>query len=130
MSESVEAVPEITVRRPAALAPRLFFRVYSGANPIGFAHLSTRRAANNGGVAQAASAPGVSYCLKVIEVSQNYRNSGVGSRLLDEVIGFCREQRVISLYGQARGDSEQLRRWYQEKGFTLDSVDNIHLSFA
>jgi len=132
MSDSVKATPEITVKRPAALSSRLFFRVYSGANPIAFAHLSSRRAANDNGMARAAQAgtPGVSYCLKIIEVSQNYRNRGVGSRLLDEVIGFCREQRVTSLYGEARGDTEQLRRWYVEKGFTLDGVDNIHLALA
>lgn len=134
MSRSADAVPAITVRRPTALSSRLFFRVYSGPNPIGLAHLSSRRTASGDSrisrQQQVDRAPGVSYCLKIIEVSQNYRNRGVGSRLLDEVIGFCREQQVASLYGQARGESEQLRRWYRDKGFSFDSVDNIHLSLA
>jgi len=35
----------------------------------------------------------------------------------------------VSIFGEAKGDSEELRRWYQSKGFDLDSVDNIQLSF-
>lgn len=128
------SVPDLKVTKPNGLASSLFFHVYSGTNAIGFAQLSSRaankhlrsparRSAND------ESAPGVSYCLKIIEVSQNYRNKGVGSALLDEVIGFCKDERVGSLYGEAKGDSPALRRWYQEKGFELDSVDNIQLSF-
>ena len=56
------------------------------------------------------SAPGVSYCLKIIEVSQNYRNEGIGSALLDEVITFCKDEQVVSIFGEAKGDSEGLRR--------------------
>jgi len=127
-------IPDLRVTKPNGLASSLFFHVYSGTNAIGFAQLSSRaennhcrsvsrRAANDD------SAPGVSYCLKIIEVSQNYRNQGIGSALLDEVIGFCKDERVVSLFGEAKGDSEELRRWYQGKGFDLDSVDNIQLSF-
>lgn len=127
-------IPDLRVTKPSGLASSLFFHVYSGTNAIGFAQLSSRaennhrrslsrRAANDD------AAPGVSYCLKIIEVSQNYRNRGVGSALLDEVIGFCKDERVVSIYGEAKGDSQELRRWYQGKGFDLDSVDNIQLSF-
>lgn len=35
----------------------------------------------------------------------------------------------MSIYGEAKGDSNELRRWYQGKGFDLDSVDKIQLSF-
>jgi hypothetical protein len=54
---------------------------------------------------------------------------GIGSALLDEVIGFCKDGQVVSIYGEAKGDSEELRRWYQGKGFDLDGVDKIQLSF-
>ncbi len=127
-------IPNLRVTKPNGLASSLFFHVYSGSNAIGYAQLSTRaenhhrrslsrRAAND------ELAPGVSYCLKIIEVSQNYRNMGIGSALLNEVIDFCKDERVVSIYGEAKGDSEELRRWYQGKGFELDSVDNIQLSF-
>jgi GNAT superfamily N-acetyltransferase len=71
--------------------------------------------------------PGINYCLKLIEVNPDYRNQGVGSALLKEVIDFCRDERVDSLYGQARGDIHILRKWYQVEGFDLDAVDNIQL---
>ena len=51
-----------------------------------------------------------SYCLKIIEVSQNYRNKGLGSALLDEVIRFCKDEQVVSIFGEAKRDSEELRR--------------------
>ncbi len=127
-------IPDLRVTKPSGLASSLFFHVYSGTNAIGFAQLSSRARNNHQrSVSRRAAndekAPGVSYCLKIIEISQNYRNKGVGSALLDEVIGFCKDESVVSLYGEAKGDSVELRRWYQGKGFDLDSVDNIQLSF-
>lgn len=127
-------IPDVMVIKPKGLSSSLFFQVYSGTNVVAFAQLSSRapnnyrrslsrRAANDDAV------PGISYCLKIIEVSQNYRNCGIGSALLDEVINFCKDERVIAIYGEAKGDSENLRRWYQGKGFELDGVDNIQLSF-
>ncbi|MEX0962788.1 MAG: GNAT family N-acetyltransferase [Pseudohongiellaceae bacterium] len=126
-------MPDLKVTKPNGLASSLFFHVYSGTNAIGFAQLSTRaennyRRSHSRPTTQDDLAPGVSYCLKLIEVSQNYRNRGIGSALLDEVIGFCKDERVASIYGEAKGDSAALRRWYQGKGFQLDSIDNIQLS--
>jgi len=60
-------------------------------------------------------------------VSQHYRNQGIGSALLDEVIKFCKEERVSSIHGEAKVEMEFLRKWYQGKGFDLDSADNIEL---
>ncbi len=127
-------IPDVTMTKPKGLASSLFFHVYSGTNAIAFAQLSSRSENNHRRslsrrTANDDTAPGVSYCLKIIEVSQNYRNQGIGSALLDEVIGFCKDERVGSIYGEAKGDSEDLRRWYQGKGFEMDSVDNIQLSF-
>ena len=124
-------LPDVRLVKPSGLSNRLFFRVYSGANPIAFAQLS-KRSSRRGRATLSESknrVPGVSYCLSNIEVSQNYRNKGVGSALLDEVISFCQEERVQALYGEARGDIEALRRWYREKGFDLDGVDEIHMLF-
>ena len=56
--------------------------------------------------------PSVSNCLKIIEVSQYYRKLDIGSVLLDEVIAFCKGEQVMSIYGEAKGDSKELRRWY------------------
>lgn len=125
-------LPDITVTKPKGLAPRMFFHVYSGPNAIAFAQLSTvgskrnrQRLSRN---SQAEQVPAISYCLKNIEVRQNYRNLGVGSALLKEIINFCHDERISAIYGEAKGEIESLRRWYRDKGFEMDSVDNIHLS--
>ena len=122
-------MPDVKVTKPNGLASSLFFHVYSGGNAIGFAQLSSRAANNYRRSLTQDDAPGISYCLKIIEVSQNYRNKGIGSAFLDQVIDFCKDERVASIYGEAKGDSAELRRWYEGKGFELDSVDNIQLSF-
>lgn len=129
------SMPDLKVTKPNGLSSRLFFQVYSGPNAIAFAQLSAhvpnrhRRAANQERTEES-PIPGVSYCLKNIEVSQHYRNKGIGSALLKEVIEFCRDERVSSLYGEAKGDVKILRKWYQEEGFELDAIDNIQLELA
>lgn len=129
---------EVQLTKPKGLAPTLFFSAYHGPNVVAFAQLSSKTANKfqNGissegvDVALKQKAPGVSYCLKQIEVQQNYRNQGIGSALLDEVIRFCKDERVNTLYGEAKGELEILRRWYSDKGFEVDKVDNIQLSIA
>jgi GNAT superfamily N-acetyltransferase len=120
--------PDLRVTKPQGLASRLFFQVYSGANAIAFAQLSSRapkrlRSTNS----MIDDTPSVSYCLRNIEVSHHYRNQGVGSALLQEVINFCKQERVSALYGEAKGDLDGLRKWYQGEGFELDEVNNIQL---
>lgn len=128
-------VPNIKLTKPDGLAPRLFFQAYSGANPVAYAQLSSKPENQSRRLARRhvdddSVAPGVSYCLKVIEVSQNYRNQGIGSALLEEVIRFCKEERVSSIYGEAKGELEILRKWYEGKGFEMDQSANIELSIV
>lgn len=135
MNAFKKTMPDLKVTKPNGLSSRLFFQVYSGPNAIAFAQLSAyapnrhRRAANQAHT-EGYAVPGVSYCLKNIEVSQHYRNKGIGSALLKEVIEFCRDERVSSLYGEAKGDVKTLRKWYQEEGFDLDAIDNIQLELV
>ena len=126
--------PDLKVTKPHGLSSRLFFQVYSGANAIAFAQLSSRtpkrlRVDQQSRILESA-APGVSYCLRNIEVSHHYRNQGVGSALLQEVIDFCKQERVSSLYGEAKGDLDSLRKWYKGEGFELDEVNNIQLHLS
>ncbi len=131
MSQLDCEVPDIKLVKPNGLSDRLFFQAYCGPNAIAFAHLSSRCSERRKYVAATAefAAPAVSYHLRKIEVSQHYRNKGVGSALLREVIKFCKEERVGELFGEAVGNRGQLRHWYREQGFDLDDVDNIHMSF-
>lgn len=134
MSQLQCQLPDITVTKPRGLSRRMFFHAYSGPNAIGFAQLSSRSSNNHRRSFPAvpdsgyAHAPAISFCLKKIEVRQNYRNLGVGSALLEEIINFCQEERISAIYGEAKGDMDTLRRWYRGKGFQLDAVDNIRLS--
>lgn len=128
-------LPNVTVTKPSGLSRNLFFKAYSGPNAIAFAQLSSRaggrrRHSVTRQTVNDDKAPGVSYCLKLIEVSQNYRNKGVGSALLNEIIDFCRDEGVSSIYGEAKGELAALRRWYLEQGFEIDSIDNIQLSLT
>lgn len=135
MSELNCKLPDLKVTKPNGLSSRLFFQVFSGPNAIAFAQLSShshnrRSSAANDSQREDSSVPGVNYCLKNIEVSPHYRNQGIGSALLKEVIDFCRDERVNSLYGEAKGDIHTLRKWYKEEGFNLDAVDNIQLQLV
>ena len=129
-------LPDIRLRQPVALGPRLFFQAFNGPNAIAYAHLSARNSVLARRQTQTfvdpAEAPslGVSYCLRNIEVSHAYRNRGVGTALLDEVVKFCRESQVSSIYGEAKGDMEILRRWYKSSGFNLGHRDHIRLNMV
>jgi GNAT superfamily N-acetyltransferase len=128
-------LPNIKLTKPDGLAPRLFFQAYSGANSVAHAQLSSRpenqsRQRRSRSANDESKAPGVSYCLKVIEVSQNYRNQGIGDALLEAVIQFCKEEQVSSIYGEAKGELEILRKWYEGKGFAMDQSANIELSIV
>ncbi len=127
--------PEIRLTKPSCLAPRLFFKAYCGHQPVAMAQLSSRGAnrsinSEKSVIVESDSlkTPGVSYCLKLIEVSQNYRNQGIGSALLNEVIEFCKDERVDTLVGEAKGETEILRRWYEANGFDMDEANNIQLT--
>ncbi|MEX2130129.1 MAG: GNAT family N-acetyltransferase [Pseudohongiellaceae bacterium] len=129
-------LPEIRLRQPVALGPRLFFQVFNGTHAIAYAHLSARNAvlarqqSQSSEDSSAVRSLGISYCLKNIEVSHAYRNRGIGTALLDEVVKFCRESQVSSIYGEAKGDMETLRRWYKGSGFKLNQRDHIRLNMA
>jgi len=136
MSNQIQCdMPDVTVTKPRGLSRSMFFKAYSGPNAIAIAQLSSRagsqlRRSARRNTSDDDKAPSVSYCLKIIEVSQNYRNKGVGSALLNEIIDFCRDERVSSIYGEAKGEIDMLRSWYQDQGFELDNGDNIQLSLT
>ena len=129
-------LPDIRLRQPVALGPRLFFQVFNGPHAIAYAHLSARHSIlarpQTRAIEDSAEVPppGISYCLKNIEVSHAYRNRGIGTALLDEVVKFCRESQVTSIYGEAKGDMEILRRWYKSSGFKLGQRDHIRLNMV
>jgi len=68
-----------------------------------------------------------SYELKMIEVAQNYRQRGVGTSLLNEVIRCCQNSNICRITGEIKGDLRVLKSWYRSKGFTVNDNNRIEL---
>ena len=58
--------------------------------------------------------------------SVNYRERGIGTRLLDKVLDICQAQGVSWLEGKMHGDVDQLTRWYGRHGFRIGPGNEIH----
>ena len=131
MKELKCSMPGLHVQLPKGLSSQLVFRVYQGISPIAYAQLSRgteRSRARHPATSQFENQlPSVSYCLRNIEVLQNYRHYGIGSALLDEVIDYCRSHDVASIYGEAKGDVIALKKWYHGRGFSVTADDDIQL---
>lgn len=70
------------------------------------------------------------YCLKLIQVSQNYRNRGIGTVLLREIIHYCRNHNISRLTGEIHGEFVPLQRWYRANGFSIDAGNRLELLIA
>lgn len=70
------------------------------------------------------------YHLKMIQVAQNYRNRGIGSILLKEIIHYCKHHNIDRIVGDIQGDVEALQRFYQENGFTVHPNHSIEIKLG
>jgi GNAT superfamily N-acetyltransferase len=115
-SEHFEFIP------PSDHSQRLHFQVFCNGMPIGHARLekverttySHNRVLN---LFDARHCP--TYALKMIQVSQNYRNRGIGTVLLKEILHYSKHHNIHRLTGEIKGDMEALRRWYRKNGFVI-----------
>jgi len=126
--DQTRTLQRISIVPPTASGEKLLFRVFDNASPIGYARLS--KAPEHTGKQADSGLPGQedeALELKMIEVSQNYRNAGVGTSLLQEVIAYCRTHQVKRLYGNINGDMRTLGRFYRENGFVVDPLGHIEL---
>lgn len=115
-NEHFEFVP------PAEHGARLQFQVFCNGVPIGHARLEKlERGPHHLNRVQNLfdARPGVTYALKMIQVSQNYRNRGIGTVLLKEILHYCRSHNVQRVTGEMKGEVERLRAWYGRNGFTI-----------
>jgi GNAT superfamily N-acetyltransferase len=123
--ETIEILP------PVEHDSKLLFQVFCNGTPIAFARLQKLQSDENSGnrvvqLFEAQRCP--TYRLKLIQVSQNYRNQGIGSILLHEIVHYCRNHNIKRLIGEMLGgDLPALQRWYLAKGFTVDDSNNIEL---
>lgn len=61
------------------------------------------------------------------KVGTNFRRRGLGSKLLVNVIEFCRNNGVQEIEGTAIGDINFLIPWYRKHGFSIDAKNKIVL---
>ncbi len=118
---------------PAEHGPRLQFLVYCNGMPIGHARLekverstySDNRILN---LFDARHCP--SYALKMIQIAQNYRNRGVGTVLLKEILHYCKNHNVQRVTGEIKGEMGLLRSWYRKNGFAIVNDTWIEFQLA
>lgn len=120
----------INILPPATGGEKLLFRVFDNASPIGYARLRkvTSRKRRPVNVVDMFDPEGFdAYELKMIEIAQNYRQQGVGTDLLQEIIRYCRTSNIKRLTGEIKGDARNLRHWYRNNGFVVNKDDKIEL---
>lgn len=110
---------------PISLGTRLIFQVLSDGLPIGYARVEKDPTA---GVNQL-FAPAIhkDYVLKTIQVHQQFRRRGIGSRLLQEVASYCRDHQIERLSCSLEGNALLLRRWYLRNGFSCRDDNTLEL---
>ena len=109
---------------------KLLFQGFCNALPIAFARLKRLHAGADQDckvVPLHAAADRSTWVLQNIQVSQNYRNRGIGSALLAEVRHHCSHYGITRLVGDMTGDLPALRRWYLRNGFTVSSDNRLEL---
>jgi GNAT superfamily N-acetyltransferase len=126
-TEHVEIIP------PDEHDARLHFQVFCNGMPIGHARLekverstySQNRVLN---LFDARHCP--TFSLKMIQVSQNYRNRGIGTVLLKEILHYCKHHNVHRVTGEIKGEMEPLRQWYRKNGFAIVNDTWLEIQLA
>ncbi len=120
----------INILPPSFVGEKLVFRVYDHASPIGYARLRRNVSPEKSG-GNTRDIPDHdtlnSYELKMIEIAQNYRQQGVGTSLLKEIIKYCKASNISKLTGEIKGDDRTLRHWYSNNGFMVSNDNRIEL---
>ncbi len=120
----------INILPPSFVGEKLIFRVYDHASPIGYARLRKTASTGKPG-SKALDLPehdvSNAYELKMIEIAQNYRQQGVGTSLLKEIIKYCKNSNIKKLTGEIKGDDRTLRHWYSNNGFKVSNDNRIEL---
>ena len=91
---------------PSFIGEKLIFRVYDHASPIGYARLRKTAFPNKAAGKSADMLDHDSlnaFELKMIEIAQNYRQQGLGTSLLKEIIKYCKDSNIKKLTGEIKG---------------------------
>jgi GNAT superfamily N-acetyltransferase len=115
---------------PLVTDDKILFQVFCNGLPIAFARL--RRQQADAGyehpVLQLFSAVRFpTWSLHSIQVSQNYRNRGIGTALLQKIQHYCRDHNIQRLVGDMKGELPALERWYLRNGFQVSAEHRLEL---
>jgi GNAT superfamily N-acetyltransferase len=113
---------------PAEIDNTLTFQVICNGQPIALALLETAatpRLADTKIVELLTLLNRSTYVLKSIQVDTAYRNRGIGSMLLQEVLHWCRHNKVQRLIGELDGNIPLLRRWYHNNHIRVTASDQL-----
>jgi GNAT superfamily N-acetyltransferase len=113
---------------PSQIDNDLHFQVICNGQPIALALLETAaipRLADEKIVELLTLLNRSTYALKSIQVDAPYRNRGIGSMLLQEVLHWCRHNQVQRLIGELDGNIPLLRRWYHNNHIRVTANDQI-----
>ncbi|MDC1527482.1 GNAT family N-acetyltransferase [Gammaproteobacteria bacterium] len=130
MNTETKQQTAINILPPSFGGEKLIFRVYDHASPIGYARLR-KTASPSKSVGKSLDMldhdSHNAYELKMIEIAQNYRQQGLGTSLLKEIIKYCKDSNIKKLTGEIKGDDRTLRHWYSNNGFTVSNDNRIEL---
>jgi GNAT superfamily N-acetyltransferase len=118
---------------PQSHDARLHFQVFCNGMPIGHARLEKvdRSAVSHNHVLNLFDARHCpTYSLKMIQVAQNYRNRGIGTVLLKEVLHYCKSHNVCRITGEIKGELAPLRNWYRQNGFAIVNDTWLEIQLA
>jgi GNAT superfamily N-acetyltransferase len=132
-SRLLKAAEHFEIIPPSEHGSRLQFQVFCNGMPIGHARLekverstySQNRVLN---LFDARHCP--AFALKMIQISQNYRNRGIGTVLLKEILHYCKHHNVHRVTGEIKGETALLREWYRKNGFAVVNETWIEFQLA
>jgi GNAT superfamily N-acetyltransferase len=118
----LRTVEHIEVIPPVEHGPKLYFQVFCNGMPIGHARLEKMERGTTSdnhiyNLLDARRCP--TYSLKMIQIAQNYRNRGIGTVLLKEIMHYCKNNHIQRITGEIKGEMLALRHWYQQNGFSI-----------
>jgi GNAT superfamily N-acetyltransferase len=125
-----ESEDHMEILPPVVHEDKMLFQGFCNGLPIAFARLRRLPPEDeiSAPVVRLLSAVNLStWSLQTIQVSQNYRNRGIGTALLKEILHYCRYHHVARLVGEVKGELPQLQRWYARNGFQVTADNRIEL---
>lgn len=126
----MEGEEQIEILPPQLQDDRLLFQAFCNGMPIGFARLRRLRPEEEYAhpvVQLNAAVRFPTWSLQSIQVAQNFRNRGIGTALLREILHYCRHNHIQRLIGEMKGELPALQRWYTRHGFRVSADNRIEL---